>query len=128
MSERLEPSPGLRVVRVRDLVLPCRIGASEAERRAPQPVRVDVRLLIREEPAVDDADLASVVDYTGVAERLRLVVAGAPVHLVETLAERVAAACFYDARITRVRVRIEKPEALVGATVGVEIERRNPAA
>ena len=43
---------------------------------------------------------------------------------METLAERIATLCLREARIERVRVRVEKldvyPEA---ASVGVEIER-----
>ena len=44
--------------------------------------------------------------------------------LAETLAERIAAACFEDARVRTVRVRVEKLEALTAAeSVGIEIER-----
>ena len=44
--------------------------------------------------------------------------------LIETLAERIAAACFEDIRVISVRVRVEKLHALTGAeSAGVEIER-----
>ena len=42
----------------------------------------------------------------------------------ETLAESIATACFEDARVRTVRVRVEKLEALTHAeSVGIEIER-----
>jgi dihydroneopterin aldolase len=45
------------------------------------------------------------------------------IDLVETFAERLAQACFADARVTRARVRVEKPLALAphAAAAGVEI-------
>ncbi|HOF88075.1 MAG TPA: dihydroneopterin aldolase [Armatimonadota bacterium] len=45
-------------------------------------------------------------------------------HLVEALAERIAALCLDDPRVRRARVRVEKPGALRFArSVGVEITR-----
>ena len=47
--------------------------------------------------------------------------------LVETLAERVAAAALADRRVERVRVAVEKPDAFADvAAVGVVVERRRP--
>jgi 7,8-dihydroneopterin aldolase/epimerase/oxygenase len=44
---------------------------------------------------------------------------------VETLAERIAEACFRDRRVITARVRIEKLDVYADAeSVGVEIERR----
>jgi dihydroneopterin aldolase len=56
--------------------------------------------------------------------RIRAIIAEGHVRLAETLAERIAAACFEDARVRVARVRVEKLEALSGAeAVGIEIER-----
>jgi dihydroneopterin aldolase len=45
--------------------------------------------------------------------------------LLETLAEGVAAACFFDARVTAAKVRIEKLDRYADVSgVGIEIERR----
>ena len=55
---------------------------------------------------------------------VRSLAAGEHVHLIETLAERIAQTALSDPRILNVRVRVEKldvyPDA---AAVGVEIER-----
>jgi len=46
------------------------------------------------------------------------------INLVETLAERIAALCLADARVSSVRVRVEKLDIYEQAdSVGVEIER-----
>jgi dihydroneopterin aldolase len=125
----VELEPGLRRVFVRDLVLACRIGVSDGERARPQRVRLDLELLVEEGNGPLDEALGSVVDYSVLVRRARAVVAGGPVRLVETLAERLAAAAFYDPRIRRVRVRVENPDVITDAgAVGVEIERVAPRA
>ena len=68
--------------------------------------------------------LAKVVDYGVIEKRIRAIIAEGHVSLAETLAERIAAACFEDARVKTARVRVEKLHALPGAeSAGVEIER-----
>lgn len=120
--------PGLRRVFVRDLVLVCRIGVGKEERARPQRVRLDLDLLVEEGSGPVDDALESVVDYSALVRRARAVVAQGPVRLVETLAERLAAAAWFDPRIRRVRVRVEKPDVITDAgAVGVEIERVAPA-
>ncbi|HJO96838.1 MAG TPA: dihydroneopterin aldolase, partial [Rhodospirillales bacterium] len=48
------------------------------------------------------------------------------VNLVETLAEKIAAACLKDKSIRSLRVRVEKLDVFAdAASVGVEIERVN---
>jgi dihydroneopterin aldolase len=65
-----------------------------------------------------------VVDYEAIANKIRALVATGHINLAETLAERIAQACFEDARVKTARVRVEKLHALPGAeSAGVEIER-----
>jgi 7,8-dihydroneopterin aldolase/epimerase/oxygenase len=121
-----DPDTSWRRVFVRDLVLPCRIGAGDEERASPQPVRITVELLVAEDQPIDDQDLATVVDYTPLIRRIEEAVSR-PVRLVEALGERIAGGCFFDPRIRTARIRVEKPELLGGgAAVGVEIERLAP--
>jgi dihydroneopterin aldolase len=66
-----------------------------------------------------------VVDYEGVANAVRALVAAGHVMLVETLAERIAEACLADPRVHLARVRVEKLDVFAdAASAGVEIERR----
>jgi dihydroneopterin aldolase len=91
-----------------------------------QPVRINVDLAVE-----DKADLADklelVVDYDAITKKIRAILAAGHINLAETLAERIAVACFEDARVKTARIRVEKLHALPGAeSGGVEIERQRP--
>ena len=123
---------GLRQVFVRDLVLPARIGVQADERERTQRVRINVDLGVTDDgappscrAAVGCDDLARVVDYSVIVDRVRAIVLAGHVRLVETLAERIAESCLADARSVIARVRVEKLDIYADAgSVGVEIERR----
>ena len=109
-------------VLIRNLELLARIGIHGHEQGKPQPVRFNVWLAGEFDAGIDR--LENAIDYEAVADKIRAIVAAGHVNLAETLAERVASACLEDARVMRVRVRVEKLHALPGAeAAGVEIER-----
>jgi 7,8-dihydroneopterin aldolase/epimerase/oxygenase len=112
---------------VRDLVLPARLGVHAHERQGPRLVRLSLDLAVRK-PLGDFADtIEAVLDYQALTESIRALLTREHVNLLETLAERIAALCLDDARVARVRVRVEKPGALPeAAAVGAEIERAQP--
>jgi dihydroneopterin aldolase len=113
----------LRHILVRDLEFPCEIGFYRREKGRTQPVRINLDLAVADTPA-DDHNLASVVDYCALVDRIRAMATHGHVNLVETLAERIAALCLDDERVASVRVRVEKPAAIAdAAAAGVEIER-----
>ncbi len=123
---------GLRHVFLRNMVLHASIGVYAPEHENRQRVRINIDLAVVDEAAdtlrvgaVGRDDLARVVNYEAVAEIARTQVASGHVHLVETLAERIAAQVLEDQRIRSVRVRVEKLDVFADAeSVGVEIERR----
>ena len=126
---------GLRHTFVHDLVLLAEIGVYAEEHGRRQRIRVNIDLGVTDDgarsysrAAVGRDELARVVDYSEVAARVRDVVSGGHVQLVETLAERIAEACLADKRVQLARVRVEKLDVLPdGATAGVEVERRQSA-
>ena len=123
---------GLRHVFLRDLLLPASIGVHPHEHAAAQRVRINVDLGVEDDgarplsrPSVGRDDLRRVVDYEGVADAVRAIVAAGHVMLVETLAERIAESCLSDPRVHLARVRVEKLDVFAdAASAGVEIERR----
>ena len=123
---------GLRHVFIHDLVLQASIGVYPSEHEALQRIRINLDLAVLDEgaapmsrAAVGRDDLARVVDYEAVANSARSIVASGHVQLVETLAERIAAAIVTDNRVVSVRVRVEKLDVFPDAgSAGVEIERR----
>ena len=115
--------PGIRHVFLRDMVLLAAIGVHPHEHGGAQRVRVNVDLAVRE---TEGGDLLSrVVDYEGVANAVRAIVAAGHIKLVETLAERIAEACLEDGRVVRAVIRVEKLDVFAdAASAGVEVERR----
>jgi dihydroneopterin aldolase len=112
------------LVFVKDLTLDAVIGIHAHEHAAPQPIRINIELEVMLPAEIADA-YENVLGYDVVARRAEAIVASGHVKLVETLAERIAAACLDDKRVQVARVRIEKLKAVARtASVGVAIERR----
>ena len=103
MSEDRIALTGLRV-RGRHGVLP-------EERRDGQDFVVDAVLHLDLRPAAASDDVHDTVHYGELAERLAAVVAGEPLDLIETLAERLAAVCLSYDRVRRTEVTVHKPSA-----------------
>lgn len=117
----------MRRLLVRDLVLTGRIGVHPQEQRVAQRLCLNLDLGVAEGGRPLRDELAQVVDYEALIERLRHLVGSRHCNLVETLAEHIAELCLEDPRVRRARVRVEKLDAIAdAAAVGVEIERRNP--
>ena len=63
------------------------------------------------EPAAGSDDLSATVHYGELAERLHDAVAGDPVDLIETLAQRLADVCLAEQPVSWVEVTVHKPQA-----------------
>jgi dihydroneopterin aldolase len=114
---------GTRHVFIRNLELAAHIGVYRQEEGRTQKVRINVDLATDDIADAQDM-LENVVDYHVIEKRIRAIIAEGHVRLAETLAERIAKACFEDKRVRTVRIRVEKLEALTNAeSVGIEIER-----
>lgn len=102
-------------------------GVYEHEKATAQRFEVDLEVELDLAPAANLDDLALTVDYGAMAERVRAVMAGPPVDLLETLAERIAGAVLADfERVRAVVVRVRKPDVelvVPMAFTGVEIRR-----
>ncbi len=119
----------VRHVFLRDMVLQASIGIYPHEHEARQRVRINVDLGVAEGGPIPAADhLDRVVDYEQVADTVRRIVAAGHVKLVETLAERIAAACLLDPRVRLARIRVEKLDVFADTeAAGVEVERMQTA-
>ena len=94
---------------VRGVRVEAQIGVYGHERGRTQPLIIDVEL----DAAVSGCvKLADTINYETIAAAARDLAAEGHMDLVETFAERLALACFDDPRVTRARVRVEKPTAL----------------
>ena len=101
-------------------------GVFDFERRDGQEFVVDVALSLDTRTAAASDDVADTVHYGELASALADVVGGEPVHLLETLAARLAEVCLADERVTEATVTVHKPHApipLQFADVAVTITR-----
>jgi dihydroneopterin aldolase len=118
-----DAAKAVRHVFIRNLEVLAQIGVYGHEQGKLQPVRINVDLAVEDVLEVEDK-LERVVDYGAIAGKIRAIIDAGHINLAETLAERIAQACFDDARVKTARVRVEKLHALPGAeSGGVEIER-----
>lgn len=107
---------------------PCCIGVTDAERSTPQEVALDVDLHLDLRRAGATDDIAATVSYTDVWQAIKKGLDGSQFHLIEALAEHVAAELL--ARfppVEQVMVRAAKPNAMASrgvGGVGVQVTRR----
>jgi dihydroneopterin aldolase len=101
-------------------------GVLDHERVTGQDFIVDAVLWLDTAPAAAGDDLSLTADYSGVAGRLAEIVAGPPVALIETLADRLAAACLAEPAVREAQITVHKPQAPVDvevADISVTIRR-----
>ncbi|MBI1407734.1 MAG: dihydroneopterin aldolase [Caulobacter sp.] len=104
---------------VHGLKIEAEVGVYPHERGHTQPLVVDVELDV----AWAGADrLADTVNYEMVVEAARAVAAEGHIELVELFAEHLAARCLAEPRVSRARIRVEKPLALAPHAAGAGVE------
>jgi dihydroneopterin aldolase len=99
---------GMKVF-VRGLRIQAEIGVYAHEHGRAQPLLADVELDVA---AAGAEHLSQTINYETIAAQAQAIAAAGHMHLVEAFAEKLARACLEDPRVTRARVRVEKPEAL----------------
>lgn len=103
-----------------------RHGVYDHERENGQEFTIDLRLRMPLDDAAASDDVADTVHYGELAEKVAEVVAGEPVNLIETLAERIADVALADPRVHAVTVTVHKPHAPISLTfsdVAVTVHR-----
>jgi len=115
------------LIELRGLQLTGICGALPEERHRAQPLEVDLDVSIDLRPSGISDSLNETVDYGAVCDVVAAIVAGGEPHLLEHLAEDIAAGVLgVDERVNAVTVGVRKlrppvPHAL--ATSGVRIHR-----
>lgn len=86
-------------------------GVFERERVEGQTFVVDLVLYLDTRPAAAGDDLTRTAHYGLVAEEVTAIIAGDPVDLIETLAQRIADQCLKHDAVEEVEVTVHKPDA-----------------
>ena len=103
-------------IRLTGLTVFGRHGVFEHEGQDGQEFTIDLRLELSLANAAASDDVADTVHYGELAESVAAVVAGEPVNLIETLAQRIADVALDDRRVRAVEVTVHKPHAPIPLT------------
>jgi|HigsolmetaAR202D_1030399.scaffolds.fasta_scaffold00084_3 dihydroneopterin aldolase len=102
-------------------------GVYQDERNLGQPFEVSLAMACSTRVAGLNDDLSQTVDYAQVCLQVQKIIEGEPVHLIETLAERIASTILNQhEQVFSVRVKVAKPHvrlSVPGVVASVEIER-----
>jgi dihydroneopterin aldolase len=104
---------------VTGLKVQAEIGVYKHEIGRVQPLVVDVELDV---PTAGAERLSETLNYETILQAARAIAGAGHIELVETFAERLGQACLADPRVTRARIRVEKPLALAPDAVAAGVE------
>ncbi|WP_374603442.1 dihydroneopterin aldolase [Niveibacterium sp.] len=108
---------------VEGLQVEASVGIYEREKRATQPLEINLTFGVPDAAAARD-DIADTIDYDVVVDRIRAVLADRHFNLLETLGEFIVDLLFREFGVPWVRVSIAKMGVMRGVRrVGVFIER-----
>lgn len=109
---------------IKDLLVRGIIGINDWEREKPQDILINVIISADLQKAGETDDITHSVNYRTIAKQAQARAETAQRLTVEALAEDIAKICLLEPGVIKVRVRVEKPNAVRFArSVGVEIER-----
>jgi dihydroneopterin aldolase len=115
------------VIRLRDLTIFPRLGVAQFEKEWVQKVTLDLELHLNLEQAATSDDVSQTVDYQRVYQRIREVSDARKFHLVESLANEIAAMILREFKLVeRTLIRVRKTNLPFDANlscVEVELER-----
>lgn len=119
---RKKKQPDTSHLFIRDMIVDVSIGVFEHEKVAPQRVRINVIAEPMIWPDASHDNIDETVSYDLIVQSILRLTQGRHIHLVETLAEDIAAACLKE-KIKTVTVRVEKLDIYPSAVPGAEIVR-----
>ncbi len=106
----------------------CIIGTLPRERKIKQKLVLDLAFPAAVRKAAERDNLKDAINYKKIADRATAFVCQSHFYLIETLAERLAAALLEEFPLNRLALTIRKPGALKNAqNVGVHLERKRAA-
>lgn len=111
------------VMYISNLILTVRIGHSAEERRNPQRVRADLRVITDFAGILKTGALADGVNYAAL-RRTAFAIAEKEFVFLEALADAIAREVLKERKIRRLRVTLRKIDVWDNGMPGVSVERR----
>ena len=111
-----------RTVFIKDFIIQEIIGIHDYEKTKKQKIKFNIVLDIDQNTVPNEKDIKSIVDYEKITNKLENLTKDKKYNFLESLAEDSFKEIFEDKRISSVKIKIEKPEAINNAeSVGVEV-------
>lgn len=127
MRPPMQPTQGAdrSSVFIRGLQIDALIGVHAHEKHSKQPLIIDVEIELSAPRNFESEKIGDTINYEAIVAHAQTIAESGHVFLVETFAERLAAACLSEQHAQAAKVRIEKPRAFPSAAAaGIEIIRR----
>ena len=111
-----------RTVLIKDFLINEIIGIHKHEKINKQKIIFNIVIDINQDSVPNENSLSSVVDYEQITNKLKNLAKNKNYNFLESLAEDSFKEIFEDRRINSVKIKIEKPDAILNAkSVGVEV-------
>ena len=111
-----------RTVLIKDFIIYEIIGIHQNEKINKQKIIFNIVINVNQNISPDENNLASIVDYEKITNKLENLTKNKKYNFLESLAEDSFNEIFADKRINSVKIKIEKPDAITNAqSVGVEV-------
>ena len=110
---------------IKDLLLNIIIGFYNIEKVKKQKVKFNIELNYTNQKPQNDKDIKSIVNYEKITKIIKNLTKSKHYNFLESLAEDVFDKLFKDERINKIRLKIEKLDAIKEtASVGIEITKK----
>ncbi|MCH2158145.1 MAG: dihydroneopterin aldolase [Oleiphilaceae bacterium] len=112
---------------IEGLMLDASVGIFDWEKQKKQPLVIDCVLDVDLRRAALSNDIVDTISYAEVAQRIEALVTEQHHDLVEYLAERIISDIFEAFEVSKIKLKLAKPEAVASAhRVGIILERTRP--
>ena len=110
---------------IKDLLLNFVIGYYSAEKAKKQNVKFNIELNYTDQKNLNDKDIKSIVDYGRIIKVIKNMTKNKHYNFLESLADDLFDELFKDERINKIKLKIEKLDAIrEAASVGIEITKK----
>ncbi len=111
-----------RTIFIKDFIIHEIIGMHDHEKVKKQKIKFNIVIDINQNTLPNEKDLRSIINYEKITKKLKNLVKNKKYNFLESLAEDSFVEIFKDKRISSVKIKIEKPDAIKNASsAGVEI-------
>lgn len=110
---------------IRDLLLNFVIGYYSTEKTKKQNVKFNIELNYTDQKNLNDKNIKSIVDYGRIIKVIKNMTKNKHYNFLESLADDLFDELFKDERIDKIKLKIEKLDAIRETTsVGIEITKK----